>query len=370
MNILFVVEYYHPHIGGAETLFKNLCEGLVQRGHRVTVVTAKLPNTPKYENVNGVHVVRIATPNKGKRYWFTLLAIPTLFSIAKGYDVIHTTTYNGAVPAWIVSKIFKKPYVITVHEILDELWDEFQGMNRVVARLHRFLEWVIIKLGFTRYVSVSENTSNKIREYGEEATTIYNGIDYDFFNPKIYDRDALRNLYGFDGKFVYMFYGRPGISKGVEYLVSAVRLIRDKIPNSLCYLILGKEPQDRRELICNMINLLGVKDDVVLSDSVPYKFLPEQIMVSDCVVIPSLSEGFGFSAVESCAMGKPVVVSNVASLPEVVSGQYVLIEPRNPKAIARGVVQVYEGRVKKSKLNKFTWDDCVSGYEKIYKEVL
>ena len=95
-------------------------------------------------------------------------------------------------------------------------------------------------------------------------------------------------------------------------------------------------------MVCDMVGLLDIKDDVVLSKSVPYNFLPEQIMASDCVVVPSLSEGFGFSAVEACAMGKPVVVSNVASLPEVVSGQYVLVEAKNPKAIAKGVVQVFD----------------------------
>jgi D-inositol-3-phosphate glycosyltransferase len=296
--------------------------------------------------------------------------LPAVFRLVKHYDIIHTTTYNGAFPAWLASRVYHKPCVITVHEVLGELWQEFQGMSGLVAWLHRLLERFIIGLRFDRYVGVSNYTANQIKERGKDAVTVYNGIDYDTFNPKFYDSEVIRKLYGFEGKFVYMFYGRPGISKGVEYLISAVRLIKDKIPNSLCYLILGNEPRDRRMMMYDMVDLLSIKDDVVLSASVPYNVLPHQISASDCVVIPSLSEGFGFSAVEACAMGKPVVASNVASLPEVVSGKYVLVEPRNPKAIARGVVQVYEGKVIKSKAKRFTWDGCIDGYERIYKSFI
>jgi glycosyltransferase involved in cell wall biosynthesis len=68
-------------------------------------------------------------------------------------------------------------------------------------------------------------------------------------------------------------------------------------------------------------------------------------------------------------MSKPVVVSNVASLPEVVSGKYVLVEPRDPKAIAKGVENVYNGRVKDSGKKTFSWDECANGYVQIYNQL-
>jgi glycosyltransferase involved in cell wall biosynthesis len=304
------------------------------------------------------------------RYWFTFLAIPTVLRMAKEADIIHTTTYNGAFPAWLASKIYRKPCVITVHEIFGNLWGEFQGMNKIVAWLHKALERAIIGLGFTKYVGVSNCTSAQIKECGKEATTVYNGIDYKFFNPAKSDRQGVRKLLGLGKEFVYLYYGRPGLSKGVEYLISAVRLIRDKILKSKLLLILGREPKDRFKAIVLSSVALGIYDDIILRPSVAYQDLPSYIVASDCVVVPSLSEGFGFSAAEACAMGKPVVVSNVASLPEVVSGKYVLVEPRNPKAIVKGILDVYNGKVKKSELKRFTWDNCVDGYENIYEELL
>jgi len=45
MRICFILEYYHPHIGGVEYLFKNLIEGLSKRGFEVSVLTRRLKGT-------------------------------------------------------------------------------------------------------------------------------------------------------------------------------------------------------------------------------------------------------------------------------------------------------------------------------------
>ena len=86
-----------------------------------------------------------------------------------------------------------------------------------------------------------------------------------------------------------------------------------------------------------MISDLHIEDQIILLKPVPRSELPNYIAAADCIVIPSLSEGFGLTAAEACAMRKPVVASKVGSLPEIISGQYVLIEPKNSEAIADGV---------------------------------
>ena len=48
MKILFVIENYLPHIGGAEIVFKTLAEGLVKKGHSVDLITHRLKNTPAF----------------------------------------------------------------------------------------------------------------------------------------------------------------------------------------------------------------------------------------------------------------------------------------------------------------------------------
>lgn len=56
LSILHAVEFYAPRVGGAETVVQKISEGLVARGHRVTVATTKIPER-EYLALNGVQIV-------------------------------------------------------------------------------------------------------------------------------------------------------------------------------------------------------------------------------------------------------------------------------------------------------------------------
>ena len=373
MKVLFVLENYFPFIGGAEVLFKNLCEGLVEKGHQVTVITSSLPQAPYNEMVNGVEVLRVQTPRKGSRYWFTLLAIPSSIRIVKKFDIVQTTTYNGAFPAWLAARLAGKKCLITVHEVIGSDWKDMQGMNWLTAWLHRFLEWLIVALPFDRYVTVSQYTAKRVEKYGirpQRISVAYNGINYDQFDMSKADRPAIREMLNLSDKFVYMYFGRPGISKGGEYLIAAAPLISREIPNSRLLLLLGKEPAEGYKKMLSLIKEMQIEELVILHDPVPRIELPGYIAAADCVVVPSLSEGFGFTAAEACAMEVPVVASDVGSLPEIVSGRYMLIEPTNTQAIADAVVEVYNNRAKAKARKVFTWNSCVDKYESLYNEIV
>lgn len=373
MNLLFVLEYYPPHIGGVEIVFKNLCQGLACRGHTVTVVTSRLAGTKSFEIVDGVIIHRVRVPQMGTRYWFTFLSIPQVIKYARRADIVHTTTYNGAIPAWLASKLFRKRCIITVHEILGGMWQNFPGISGFSAKLHQLFERLIVSLPFDGFVSVSEYTKGSLKHLGVsdmKITVVYNGIDQSLFNPTRVNNNKVRQQLNLKDEFIYIYYGRPGISKGVRYLIQAVPLISKQISRAKLILLLANEPKSGYKNIKNMIKELNIEKDIILLGSVPRAELPYYIAASDCVVVPSLSEGFGFTAAEACAMGKPVVASNVASLPEVVSGKYILVEPRNPEAIAEGIRKIYRGEIKSSPKKLFSWEDCIDRYLNVYQEVL
>ena len=81
MKILFILENYLPHVGGVETVFRNLAERMVKLGHKVSIVTHRLKGTKKYEVMNGVKVHRVSCFQS--RYLFTFLAIPSALRLAK-----------------------------------------------------------------------------------------------------------------------------------------------------------------------------------------------------------------------------------------------------------------------------------------------
>lgn len=372
MNILFVLENYFPHIGGVEVLFKNLAEGLASRGHDVSIVTHKLKETKKYEFINGVKIYRVRCFHS--RYLFTFFSIPKVLKLAKDADIVHATTFNAAFPAWLAARLRKKPCALSVMEVWIGKWKDIGGMSSISSKIHDILEKMIYILPFERYICISKSTQKQLLSAGinkKKTDLVYPSVDYDLFNPNKYDRGKIREKFNLKKNFVCMFFGRPGISKGLEYLIKAVPLISQKIPNSKLLAIVSRDKVYRRryDYILKLIKDLKIEDKVILINSVPREDLPSYIKASDCMIVPSLAEGFGFTVAESCAMDVPVVASNVGSIPEVISGKYVLVEPRNPKTIAEGIERIHSGKIKKTKKKFFKKEDSIKKYIEIYKKL-
>lgn len=373
MQILLVLENYWPHVGGVETLFQNLAEGLVKKGHGVTIVTHKMKGGKKYEVKNGVKIHRVHC--FGNRYLFTFLSIPKIFGIAKSFDVIHTTTFNGAPPAWLVSKLRRKPCLLTVHEIWIGNWRKFTNFGLIKSGLHNLLERLIFLLNFSKYVGVSNSTRNQLIRVGkskDKVGMVYNGLDYTHFNKRKHGTSAIRKELGFEKDFVCLSYGRLGPSKGLKYAIKAVPMLAKKLPNFKYVLILSKDKQYRqkRQQLEKAVAKSSYSDSIKVLDSVSYKKLPSYIKAANCVIVPSLSEGFGYTVAESCALDVPVIASNTTSIPEVISGKFILVEPKNTMDIIEAVQKVERGRFTKRPLRKFTWPKTVEGYLNIYKELV
>lgn len=375
MKILYVYEFYLPHVGGGEIALQHLAEGMAALGHTVDLVTSQLPGTVIEETVNGVHIHRVWVPKFAARYWFMLLSLRSIFIQAKTADLIHTFTYTAVPPAWVVAKLRRKKLVLTVHEYWGKLWKSFSGLGPVSATLHCWFERALFFLPMTQWVAISHATEKNLQELGlaqAKVSVIYQGIDKELFKrPAQTDIDFLRKDRGVsDNTFVYLFFGRPGISKGLEFLLRAVPEISSYFPDSQLWLLLAKEPKDQYKRMIRLIQDLDIQSHVQLIEPVERKELPVYLAAAQTVVVPSLSEGFGFSVAETCAVGTPVVASNVGSIPEVISGKYILVDPANPFAIAQGVINIQPGTFSQTPLKTFSWDDTVSQHLSLYETLL
>jgi glycosyltransferase involved in cell wall biosynthesis len=371
MNILFVLEYYPPHLGGIQVVFENLAERLAERGHDITVVTSRTGQTEMSENRNGVQISRSPVVDRVDRYTFTLSGIPKAIQHARQADVIHTSTWTGAVPGWIAKQITQTPSVMTVHEVFAPKWDD-TDLGPVSARLHKLLEQGLYRLPFDHYTTVSEYTKRELTKQGkpeEEIDVIYNGIDTELFDPGTVDPNRMKKKLDLEDQFVYTYFGRPGPFKGVEYLVQAASGIHDQISDATLLLILSRHPQDRYEMVLELIRDLGIADHVTIIDPVERSELPQYVGGSDCVVVPSISEGFGFTAAEACALEVPVVATTAGSLPEVVSGTHRLVEPADPQSLTEGVLDIYHDGADNRSKRIFDWERAVDEYLAIYKKV-
>ena len=89
---------------------------------------------------------------------------------------------------------------------------------------------------------------------------------------------------------------------------------------------------------------------------------------ADVVVAPSLSEGFGSVHTEVAAMGKTLITSPVASLPEVVSGDVLFVRPGQVQELAAAILSFSKNQhvVKTMPAHVFDWNVTVEQIEKLY----
>ncbi|PIN75794.1 hypothetical protein COV17_03555 [Candidatus Woesearchaeota archaeon CG10_big_fil_rev_8_21_14_0_10_36_11] len=373
MKILFVCENYIPHYGGAEVVFKNIAEGYVTRGHTVALLTHQLKNTKEKEVMNSVKVYRV--PSFFSRYVFTFSAIPNAIKMARQADIIQTTTFNGAVPAWIAAKLTGKKVVLTIHEVWIGKWRKNTGFPWIKSFIHECLERLIYMLPFDKYVCVSNATRNDLIRSGikeKKTVTIYNGLDYTFWDPTNFNTEnakRIRKELGAEKKFVYFSWGRPGPSKGFEYVLKAVPYIKERLPNSLFLLMLGSidKYKNKYQELRQLIKKLKIESYVKIVPSVPYEELGDYINAADCIVVPSLAEGFGYTTTESVAMHKPVIVSDAGSIPEVVSGKYLMFKSKDYRELAEKVIQGAKGKYNETPIRRFEWAPSIEKYLELYR---
>lgn len=359
MNILFVVEHYFPYIGGAEKLFQELAESLVKHGHVVQIVTTQFDSKlPTQEVHRGVNIHRVKCYN---RFLFTFFSLPVIKKYAKSANIIHTTTYNAAFPAWLISTILRKPVLITFHEAWGRLWFSLPFISKISKILFYSYEQLITKLGFDYFIAVSDFTKQALINNGIDASKlirIYNGMNYNEFQHYEHTPPEL---------FTYTYFGRLGSSKGLDLLLPASKVFYDNFPNTKLKLIIPKTPNKIYVKIKNMIEDLRLENHVHLLHELSRKQLYFEVSHSSCVVIPSYSEGFGFVAAESVALGVPIISSQQGALTEVVSGKYIPMERQNTDSLVKALKLAYKSQWNNKPIKKFELSNSVNQYLKLYQ---
>lgn len=371
-HVVFILEFFYPHVGGLETLFQHLAEGLARYGYRVSVITLWIPGTQMYELHNGVTIIRIKTPPFAQRYFFMLCALPAALKYSRKAQLIHTTTYNAAIPAWIASITWRRPAVITVHEVFGEQWNRLPQLNPILGYAFRFVEWFILHLPFKHFICDSDFTARRLQQRmgvtAQSISTVYPAVDYDFWDRALHTpRDLHQQLHLDPTAPLYLYFGRVGISKGVDYLIDAAKIVRACAPASRGILLLARDPQAPYQQILRRIKAYGLDTHLHILDPVPRAELPSYLLAADCVVVPSISEGFGYAAVEAATLGCPVVATSGHSVEEVLPGSAYFVPPRDPIALAKAIITVMQDRPEWREPKRYDIEQHVAGVQKIYE---
>jgi glycosyltransferase involved in cell wall biosynthesis len=255
--------------------------------------------------------------------------------------------------------------VMVVHDLAHEhLLDSAPHMN---ARWRRsFDRWLARAAGV---IVPSESTRADLLaghdvDPGRVAVTPL-GVDVAAFSPASEAAvDAVRRKHGIDGAYA-LFVGGIEPRKNLENLVEAFAMVA---PGTRLVVAGGAVRWDP-DASGRLDEAIAALPPAGRARIVRTGYVSDQEKVAlmtgaTLMAYPSLYEGFGFPVLEAFAAGVPVLTSTVSSLPEVAGDAAILVDPRDPRAIADGLTQLFDDHDLRGMLSaagltraaKFTWE--------------
>ncbi len=213
------------------------------------------------------------------------------------------------------------------------------------------------------------------------------GVDLERFSP-MPSKEAKKRVGIPCGDTNIMFAGRIEPLKGVDTLMQAMALIRERYPElveNTCVAIIGgdpwsDDPDDEMARLQALREQLGITDLVVFLGAKDQEILPNYYAAAEMVVMPSHYESFGMVALEAMAMGRPVIASEVGGLAYLVqdgvNGFHV--PSRDPEALASRMFELLSndacretmGRMAREYAEKFDWSHIVERMMRIYEQTI
>jgi glycosyltransferase involved in cell wall biosynthesis len=358
VRFLLLTQYFPPEVGAPQVRLLALARQLRAHGHEVTVVTA-MPNyptgvvRPEYrgrrlvsEEQDGIPVTRTwiypATGTRvGKRLasYFSFCAtslIGCLLAPRPDYLLVESPPLFLGGTAWLAGKLRRAPYVM----IVSDLWPASARdlgiiTNRRVLGMAEWLERFLYR-GSRRVAGVTEGISDAVAETigRDRVMFLPNGVDTDVFRPVPGPSGLLR-----DGETAFLYAGTHGYAQGLEVVLDAAELLRDR--PDVVFLLVGDGPEkDRLRRLAAQRGL----DSVRFADPRPPSAMPAVFSEARASIVPLLDRPLFRGArpskiFPSLACATPVIYSGVGEAADLIerSGSGLVIPPERPRELAAAV---------------------------------
>lgn len=192
---------------------------------------------------------------------------------------------------------------------------------------------------------------------------------YDVFNYKPMPKEKARKALGLKGDTI-AFYGFVRKYKGLQYLLEAMPIIlKEKDIN----LLIAGEFWELKEETLKQIKELGIGNKIKIVDQyVPNEDVGKYICAADIIVLPYVHATNSGIVQTAFGLKRPVIVTDVGGLPEVVTDNKTgfVVPSKNAKAIANAVLRFYKEKkaaafakgIEQEK-GRFSWDRMVENIE-------
>ena len=243
-------------------------------------------------------------------------------------DLLWTTSPILGLICLVLKILYKKPYAIFVGQPFTEyIKNERPFYYRMFLPFYKIAMYISFRNADV-ITTHSKYLQQYVKKYGARnvVPTYYYGVDTQAFKPAEMQKHD---------KFTVMYAGRFSLQKGVDHLLDAFKMLKNKGFEFKAWMYGNGF---LKEKIADTVK--REKLDIEVCGYVNQQTLASKFNQADVFVVPSISEGLGFIAAEALSCGVPVVASRVGGLPDSIEGYGILVPPRDPKALAEAIIEI------------------------------
>jgi glycosyltransferase involved in cell wall biosynthesis len=319
--------------GGVESVVAGLVDGLVDRGHRVTLLATGEHATRAQRFIRTWDEPPTNQLGEALPEVVNAARVADLIGAGTDYDVVHEHTLAGP----LLARGRRAPTLVTVHGPMNELADVYRPLGADVS-----------------LVAISENQRSSAADLNWVGT-VHNAIDVSSFPFRDRKDDYV------------LFLGRFHETKGPHLAIDAARAAGVRI------LLAGKcaEPPEQEFFEAEIAPRLG-PDAVYVGDADSTE-KRKLLAGARCLVFPIMwDEPFGMVMVEAMACGTPVVAFPNGSVPEVVvdGSTGIIVEREADLAAAIDRASALDpADCRRDVEERFSIEAMAAGYEDAYRAV-
>ena len=387
-KILFVVNRFHPEVGGAETNTYFQAK-LLAKQHDVTVFTPKRDEYPDEEIVDGIKIKRAKDYFNRNNYYPNLRGNTLCLGLFKeiifgDYDIIQcfpAINYNVMI-ARICSWIKFIPCILCCFDFLNYAQIlKIQGdIEDNILDKTKLSPWRKFFLKHFDYIfSISDKELSYMKKYNDKVEFSPVPVLLEEFEKKV---ENPRAKYGIkNDEFVFLVLGRVSQLKGQDIAVHAFKQFAENNKNAKM-VVVGRSdysPELTTELM-QYCHANKIADRVIFTGSVSRDEVLGWLKNCDIHVIPVRFMNSGAVVVETWASHRPVLQSDVVDPNLVVEGENgFLFKTRDVDHLAHKMQKSFEQRDSFDQLakkgrelveTKFNYDYLINLYEKAYEKII
>lgn len=356
----------------AENISKTMIENNPQSQFFINIFDKNVNGSLELFDYNNVDVIR----NSKMKYWkYKIISsfIPIPYKSFFKEDVDITQFFN-----YIIFPGVKGKKITIVHDMAYKFLPE-----TVTSRTKFFLN-LNMKRTIKRadvILTVSEFSKKEIlRAFKVEESKIRVIpciINKELFNTNYNEQqiETAKEKYSILSPY-FLYLGTLEPRKNIVKQIEAYALFKKNTKNDIKLVLAGKKGW-MYEDIFKKVKQLGLEADVIFTGYIDISDAPLLMMGSVAFLYVSLYEGFGMPPLEAMSCGVPVIVSNVASLPEVVGDAGIMVDPSSIEEISKAMQRIAEDkdfRIELSKKSiqrseKFSVQKSAEDFYHIYEEI-